>query len=294
MTNSNETCEICGTSLRKIYGNMSRKEGTIFLECPKCGLRWAPYLDVDRTFHSRLDEKSRKKALSSIRNHEFEQVNRLVKNYVKKGARGIEVGCAYGWYMDSIGEDYQIEGIEPEDSIAEQARSRGHVVHTGFFPQDVPTGTEKYDFMVFNNVWEHINHISNLIEGSIQLLKDGGVMIITIPLSSGGVYRISELFEKIGRTKELVRLWQLHFHSPHIYYFNKHNFKQIMERFNCCLVSCEDVHGSIDPKRMKERFEMDSDEKHGSLKAALFRIAFPILKCLPADKAVFVFRYKEK
>lgn len=43
---------------------------------------------------------------------------------------------------------------------------------------------------------------------------------------------------------------------------------------------------------MKERFEMDADEKHGGLKAAMFKIAYPILRWLPADKAIFVCKYE--
>lgn len=50
----------------------------------------------------------------------------------------------------------------------------------------------------------------------------------------------------------------------------------------------------LDSKKMKERFEMDADERHGGLKAMLFQKLFPVLKMLPVDKAVFVFRYEKK
>ena len=286
-------CEICGDGMLPAYHHMTQNEKTPFFCCPSCGLRWAPELDVIRTFSSKLDEKSRRDALCGVREQEFEQVNRLLARFVQKGSRGLEVGCAYGWYLESVGDKYQMEGIEPEASVAEQARRNGHKVHIGFFPDGMPVHAMGYDFIVFNNVWEHINHSSQLIEGSLRYLKKNGIMIITIPLSSGGLYRLSEILESVGRAKELTRLWQLHFHSPHIYYFNKKNICSLMSHYNCHLLACEDVRNNIDPSRMKERFEMDSDETHGAFKAAVFRAVYPLLRRLPADKAVFVFQYRK-
>lgn len=284
-------CENCNSVMRIAYSNMRRREKKSIYRCPQCKLIWAPELGTDTSFHSRLDEGNRERALKDIRLQEFVQINALVDKYVKKGARGLDVGCSYGWYMESIGKDYEIEGIEPEKSLAEKARDSGHKVYTGFFPEDMPKDAEKYEYLMFNNVWEHINHTSQLISESIKYLKIGGVMIITVPLASGGLYRISEFFEKLGRTKELVRLWQFHFHSPHIYYFTKKNLEELMKKHNCKLLKCEDVRG-IDPKRMKERFEMDKDEKHGNLKGLIFQLVYPVIKRLPADKAVFVFKYE--
>lgn len=283
-------CEICGTKMKLIYKNIKRKEKKEILCCPNCKLRWAPKLTIDKTFHSKLDESYRERALHNVRIQEFALVNSLIRKYVRAGSRGLDVGCSYGWYMDSVGNNFMMEGIEPENSIAEQARKKGHKVFTGFFPNDLPENIGKYNFIVYNNVWEHINHTSDLLKGSIEKIKNGGILVITIPLSTGGLYRISEFFEKAGRTKELVRLWQLHFHSPHIYYFTPQNFQELMTKYNCTLLEWRDIKG-IDPKGIKDRFEMDVEERHGGLKAMIFQFIYPILKRLPSDKAVFVFRY---
>ena len=64
-----------------------------------------------------------------------------------------------------------------------------------------------------------------------------------------------------------------------------------MKQYGCQLIKTEDTYGSIDLKKMTERFEMDTDEKHGKMKALLFRIAYPIIKRLPADKTVFVCKF---
>lgn len=286
-------CEICNRKMKPVYPNMSKQERTRFYRCPLCKLIWAPKLNISETFSSKLNEENRQKALQNVRQHEFRQVNSLVERYVSKGGRGLDIGCAYGWYMKSVGREYVIEGIEPEDSVAKKARENGNQVYTGFFPEDMPNNVERYDFLVFNNVWEHINYTSKLIENSLKCLKQRGIMIITVPLSTGGLYRIAELFEKIGRTKELARLWQLHFHSPHIYYFTKENLTELMKKYGCTILECQDVKG-IDPERMKERFEMDADERYGNLKAKIFQRLYPILKHLPADKKIFVFQFESE
>lgn len=284
-------CENCGLVMKRVYHNLRRREKTDIYRCPACKLTWAPELNINISFQSRLDEENRERALKRIRLEESAQVNKLIEKYVQRGGTGLDVGCAYGWYMKSASNLYEMEGIEPEDSVAEKARAAGYRVYTGFFPGDMPDNAGKYDFLVFNNVWEHINHTSKLIKKSVGFLKCGGIMVITVPLITGGLYKISELFEKMGRTKELVRLWQLHFHSPHVYYFTKKNISELMEKHNCRLLECQNVKG-IDPKRMKERFEMDEDEKYGTMKARLFQFAYPFIERFPADKAVFVFRYE--
>lgn len=284
-------CEICNGKMKPVYPNMSKREQTKFYRCTSCKLIWAPKLNVSATFSSKLNEGNRQKALQDVRQREFRQVNTLVRRYVPKRGKGLDIGCAYGWYMKSVSREYVIEGIEPEDSVARKARANGNQVYTGFFPEDLPDNAGKYDFLVFNNVWEHINHTSELLENSLGFLKPGGIMVITVPLSAGGLYRIAELFEKAGRTKELARLWQLHFHSPHVYYFTKENLTKLMKKYGCRILEYQDVRG-IAPERMKERFEMDQDERHGAIKAIIFRLIYPLLRLLPSDKAVFVFQYR--
>ena len=58
---------------------MARKEQVKFLRCPKCGLLWAPELDIDMTFRSHLNEEKRQQALQDARNKEFDNVLTLLK-----------------------------------------------------------------------------------------------------------------------------------------------------------------------------------------------------------------------
>lgn len=282
-------CENCHRIMKKTYRHMSKREHVEFFKCPGCKLLWAPELNFDTTFQSKLDEQKRRNALQDIREQEFDDVLALLKKHVPHG-RGLDVGCSYGWFIEKAAKLYEMEGIEAEDQVAQKARDKGMRVYTGMFPQDLNLENGKYDFIIFNNAWEHINHTTELIDNSLEYLKEHGMLIITVPLSTGGIYAVSECLEKLGRVKELARLWQLHFHSPHIYFFTKKNLEQMMIKRGCRLIERRDIR-SINVAKMKDRFEMDTDEKHASLKALLFKAVYPILKRMPADKAVFFFCY---
>lgn len=300
-------CESCGATMKPVYKNMCKKEGVVIYKCKQCLLIRAPELDIDSTFTSQLNENKRKEAIEGVRNTEFHSVISLLQQYLTSG-KGLEVGCSYGWFMEQIQNSvdisrtnlsdtsdnkYLMEGIEAEDAIAEQARKKGLNVYTGLFPMDMPSSNSKYDFIVFNNVWEHINNTDKLIIDCKSYLKNDGYLLITVPLSSGILYKISEVFEKLGRSNELTRLWQLHFHSPHIYFFTKKNISALMKKHRFKLVESKDIR-SIDANKMKVRFEMDNSEKNTKLKALLFRLIWPLLKRMPADKAVFLYKYDER
>lgn len=282
-------CENCKSVMKNVYYNLAKREKVEIYRCPKCKLLWAPALDIDTSFSSKLNEQKRQEALKDARDGEFGQILQLMRKHIVAG-NGLEVGCSYGQFMQKAKSYYRMEGIEAEDTVAEEARQSGLSVHTGLFPLDFTIENDKYDFIIFNNAWEHINHTDDLIKGCLRHLTLGGWLIITVPVSGGGMYKMASYLERLGRTKELTRLWQLHFHSPHIYYFNKKNLKELMGKNGLDLVECKEIR-SIDTNKMQQRFEMDADEKHGALKAFMFKCIYPVLRLLPADKAVFMFCY---
>lgn len=278
--------------MKPVYANLT--EYADIYKCPKCKLLWGPNLSIDKNFQSELDEGNRKTALEKTRVDEFNVVLELMKTKICQGARGLDVGCSYGWFIKACQKDFKCEGIEAEDSVARQARKilgGGYEVYSGFFPDDMPKDCEKYDFIIFNNAWEHINQTGKLLEGCAEYLKPDGYLIVTVPLSSGILYKISELFCRLGRKKELIRLWQLKFHSPHIYYFNKKNLTLLMKKYGFEAVQYKKLQ-SIDTSKMKERFEMDKTETNAALKAFVFKICYPIIRLLPEDKGVFIYRKK--
>ena len=282
-------CECCQYKMVPRFKNIHKKEHIEIYQCPNCKLYWAPQLQMDDTFHSRLDERNRVEAIVKLRETEFQNVLMCIKKH-SCGNKMLEVGCSYGWFMQMAEKaGFDVEGIEPEVEIAQQAYSKGLKVTTGYFPQDVIHGG--YNIIVFNNVWEHINHSHEMIAACDDLLSrdgTGNILAITVPLSSGILFQISALLEKVGVTEYMTWLWQLHFHSPHIYFFTKENMNRFFEPRGYRLVEFQEIR-SIDSSKMKERFLMDKTERFAGIKEKLFAIAWKILKFLPPDKALFIY-----
>lgn len=276
------TCEICGSNMKP---TLQRLSAQAFL-CPACKLVVLKDKDIDLETESSLDENKRAVSLENTRKSEFDITINLMKRYISENASGLDIGCSYGDFISCVQNTYRCEGIEPEASVASKASDRGFAVTQGFFPKDIH---KLYDFLVFNNAFEHIRDCNALLEGCNEKTEKNGYVVITVPLTSGILYKIAKLLFFFGRTKELERLYQLKFHSPHVYYYNKDNLKMLLRKHGFAYVGYEKLN-NIDVKSMKDRIMMDRTEKAAGLKAALFRIAYPILKLFPEDKGVFIFK----
>lgn len=276
-------CDICNSEMLPALQNVS----VDILVCPECTLYKLDGVDIDLNSSGNLDENNRVVALGNTRKNEFDIVCELMKKYIQIDKKGLDVGCSYGDFLSVANDNnYNCVGIEPEKEIAAQARILGHRVIDGFFPIDVK---ERYDFIVFNNSYEHISDTNHLLRSCAECLSPNGVLIITIPLSDGIIFRFSKSLCRFGRTKNMRRLFQLDFQSPHVYFFNKKNFKSLFQNHNFELIDYR-LLNEIDLKTMNERMMMDKTEKFPKFKATIFRLAYPIIKMFHEDKGVFVFK----
>ena len=198
----------------------------------------------------------------------------------------MEVGSLHGWFLDEINKYYQCYGIEPLKDIVNY--NDCHVVFKGFFPQDLPDDISELDFLVFNDVFEHIPDCNQLMKHCNSVLKDGGYLIINIPLSSGIFFNIAKLLHKLGRPNEFVRMWQFRFNTPHLYYFNKNNLSILAAKHNFKLVHYQGLD-TLDKNNIKERIMTDALEKN-NLKISLIKAGYPFLKMLNKDVGYLVFR----
>ena len=67
-------------------------------------------------------------------------------------------------------------------------------------------------------------------------LREGGLLVLNLPSSSGAVFRAATLLDRIGLHGPLDRLWQRGFPSPHLSYFDpdglaslaaRHGFREV-------------------------------------------------------------------
>lgn len=205
--------------------------------------------------------------------------------------KGLEIGCGNGWWLEICNEfNIPCLGVEPERKLEKYHKEHHLQVYYEFYPCENLKDL-KFDFIIFNDVFEHIPNIDQLAQALSTNLKDDGLLIINIPMSDGFFYRTASFLNAIGIRSFLERMWQFNFHSPHIHYFNAHNVKSFFKKHSfVCLneFSLETLNFS----HLKERIVID----HRVSKFKAYFIGFciklmkPVIENARPDIKVFFFK----
>ncbi len=155
----------------------------------------------------------------------------LNERYALTGKKVLEVGCAEGWFLQEARYRGMIVcAIEPSPPHAEMSRAKGFDVTDGFFPDDIDA-SGMFDFIVFNDVFEHLPNPVSALAQCEELLKPGGVLVLNLPSNCGIFYRLGSLLARVGRPSPLERLWQKGFPSPHLSYFNPITLSRFVDSY---------------------------------------------------------------
>ena len=121
-------------------------------------------------------------------------IMRLIKSHVKPGSRYIEIGCAPGkmlaWVSKTLeisatGIDYSEVGIAKSKCLFEALGLKIELQCADFYEHELPL--ESFDYVTSFGLIEHFDDPKCLVKRHIDLLKPGGMALITIP-NYGGLY----------------------------------------------------------------------------------------------------------
>ena len=280
-------CRNCGAETRMIRTNM----GQDLFFCPVCSLLMIDF--AKNVSHVNPYDKLLQ-SVQEVRRINFNRIlNTILSMKSDMHLSGLEVGCAQGDFMDlANSRGIEMTGIEPMEESYEAALQKGLHVLKGLFPQDFPDTVGQFDFIIFNDVFEHIPESREVVEKCTELLKPDGLLIINLPMSGGFTYHLASLFDHLGKGALLRRLYQLDTSSPHVLYYNRKSIRSLMSAFHF-----EEIHRS---QRMKS-YTLDSVRERidavpmnlGKAGKIFFQIgaylAYPLMNLLPADTRVFYF-----
>ncbi len=278
-------CPVCGSD-----ATLKFKLKYNVYKCPACGL-YTSDADFDFSFKSSLDETPREVGLKQLRFDNFDTIVKALKSAKPGKLTGLEIGTGNGWWL-KVCQDEGIDciGIEPETSHQDYHKANRLNVYYGFYPATDIKTENGYDFIIFNDVFEHIKDIDELLAALKADLANDGILIINLPMSSGFFYRTAMLLHRFGVDSYLTRMWQFNFHSPHMNYFNQKNLKTLLQRHgfkNTADLPLKSVNFST----VKERISSDSDVskfKAGVLTTGISLLK-PVINSSKPDTRVFFF-----
>jgi SAM-dependent methyltransferase len=220
------SCPICGKGVQSKF----RLRNEVYY-CPPCDLFLSSGGRYDKLKEENLNLGEWFEKISAFRRRNYKAILEQLKGFNLKGRKGLEVGSAYGAFLEVSKEyDFEVTGLEPEERMVARSIQKDLRVIKGFFPADLPGERAGYDFLVFNDVFEHIPDCNDTLRHCKLLLRDAGVLILNLPLSSGIFYRIATGLYFLGFKAPLQRLWQFDFYTPHLYYFNRNSLETLLRK----------------------------------------------------------------
>ncbi len=183
----------------------------------------------EASHHELIDEAERETGLRHVRMSNFEILLSVLTKLKPNGGRLIDVGCAHGWFVEAASGKFDAIGIEPDKTVFNSTAARGIPVREGYFP-DALALNEKFDVVVFNDVFEHIPGSQKLLSSCHQRLCDDGLLVLNLPSSDGIFYKLSRLAGRLGYFGFFERLWQKDLPSPHVHYFNRSNLDALLKK----------------------------------------------------------------
>jgi SAM-dependent methyltransferase len=274
----NEICPVCQSKLAAGYRSWH-------LFCQGCGYEKAnlqPTINL-HSAHQLIDECAREMGLRELRISNFNKLLKDIKSLRPSGGHLLDVGCAHGWFLEAAKNDFKVFGLEPDKKVFDATVSRGLPVRMGYFP-DALEESEKFDVIIFNDVFEHIPDINHLLESCHQHLNEDGLLVLNLPSSNGGFYKLSHILCRFGFSVFFERLWQKDLPSPHLHYFNLSNLTYLLKskKFD------PKIKGNLSTLRLNglyTRIAYTGD--HSALACILIYITvallLPILRILPSD-----------
>ena len=157
----------------KTFKDLSKIE---VYKCNETGLRFYAPANVagDSRFYERLQE-------TDWYYMPWKWEHQLTAKFIKPNDKILEVGCGRGDFIKRIANENQVEcvGLELNESVATE---KGPVKIYNRYIEDY--GSEhpgKFDLVCSFQVLEHIPSVGSFMEGQINALKEGGLLIIGVP-----------------------------------------------------------------------------------------------------------------
>jgi SAM-dependent methyltransferase len=225
-------CPACGrtTVHRKLY---SKNSCDIF-QCAQCGLGRAQcasfnpldYYTEDYFAGGRQDGYADYRGSEAVLRREFAHTLQFLRRYRERG-RLLEVGCAYGFFLEEARRFYEVAGIEISEQAVAFCRQRGLTVIKGVVNETSIAQFGMLDAIVLLDVIEHLPEPRTTLALCRRYLNPGGVILIT----TGD---FSSLYARLAGQH-----WRLMTPPQHLWYFTPQSMRRLAHALNLNFEACD-------------------------------------------------------
>jgi SAM-dependent methyltransferase len=210
------------------------KNGCRILRCTACGLGRAEtagfdpqqYYTGDYFSGIHPDGYADYRNTEPVLRREFARTVEFIRQF-RPGGRLLEIGCAYGFFLQQAAPFYDIRGLEISQEAAAFCRDRGLPVLTGAADEAAFAELGRFDVIVLLDVIEHLVDPVHTLGLCRRHLADGGVILLT----TGD---FSSLYARLAG-----RRWRLMTPPQHLWYFTPESLRRLAAPLGLQLAACD-------------------------------------------------------
>jgi 2-polyprenyl-3-methyl-5-hydroxy-6-metoxy-1,4-benzoquinol methylase len=225
---SSETCQICSA---RTFSPLFKKNGFDILKCASCGIvftRIPPGFDLlsiyDESYFQggQADGYGDYVGTEAVLRREFKKSVSVIRQVTghRSGLKLLELGSAYGFFLDEASKYFECVGIEVSQPAAEHSRKRGHRVIDGILTERAASQVGSVDIVALFDVVEHLADPVATFRLIDRCLNQDGVVVLT----TGD---IESLYARVSG-----RSWRLMTPPQHTFFFSPRTLTGIFEKMN--------------------------------------------------------------
>jgi len=123
----------------------------------------------------------------------IEEYARIIKSYFPSGGAVLDIGCYTAELFEILPDAFKYTGIDFDDEAMRIAKAKGVCVHKLNFDQETLDIRDKFDAVILAEVLEHLKKPEVMLSQVKQLLKEGGIAVISLPNENTIYHRIMSL-----------------------------------------------------------------------------------------------------